>query len=129
MKAGEWRRERNEFFLFEDKIKYKGKIWKTHVCCCVFVSLPMFCCFSFSVSLSLSLSVSLSLSLSIAGTTISVKYALFQDQSGSWRVSCVSVHEGSFENRLSLPASWRGLRDDKVDRMGEEEVKIARWMS
>ena len=49
-----------------------------------------------------------------AGTLVNIKYALFQDQGGSWRVSCVSAFEGSFENRLSLPAAWRGLRDDKV---------------
>jgi uncharacterized UPF0160 family protein len=45
---------------------------------------------------------------------VNIKYALFEDMSGSWRVMCVSVREGAFENRLSLPEPWCGLRDDKV---------------
>jgi Uncharacterised protein family (UPF0160) len=31
-----------------------------------------------------------------------------------WRVQAVSVQPGSFENRRSLPAAWRGLRDDEL---------------
>ena len=33
----------------------------------------------------------------------------------TWRVTCVSVTETSFENRLSLPEKWRGLRDEELD--------------
>ena len=31
-----------------------------------------------------------------------------------WRVQAVSVSPGSFQNRLSLPAAWRGLRDPEL---------------
>ena len=31
-----------------------------------------------------------------------------------WRVQAVSVQPGSFENRRSLPAAWRGLRDEEL---------------
>ncbi|XP_075927304.1 MYG1 exonuclease isoform X3 [Petromyzon marinus] len=43
-----------------------------------------------------------------------IKYAIFTDQKGSWRVQCVPVAVHSFENRLSLPESWRGLRDEAL---------------
>ena len=35
----------------------------------------------------------------------------------TWRVTCVSVSETSFENRLSLPEQWRGLRDSELDKV------------
>jgi uncharacterized UPF0160 family protein len=38
-----------------------------------------------------------------------------QDEKGNWRIQCVSVSPGSFENRRSLPAAWRGLRDAELD--------------
>jgi len=31
-----------------------------------------------------------------------------------WRVQAVSVSAGSFQNRRSLPAAWRGLRDAEL---------------
>jgi uncharacterized UPF0160 family protein len=31
-----------------------------------------------------------------------------------WRVQAVTVEGKSFENRLSLPDSWRGLRDEAL---------------
>ena len=34
-----------------------------------------------------------------------------------WRVQAVSVQPGSFENRRSLPAAWRGLRDDELSNV------------
>lgn len=40
-------------------------------------------------------------------------YIIFQDSS-SWRVSCVPLKRGSFENRLSLP--WKGLRDEELSK-------------
>jgi MYG1 exonuclease len=43
-----------------------------------------------------------------------VKYVLFTDQSGAWRVQCVSKSEGSFENRKDL--LWKGLRDDALSK-------------
>lgn len=44
----------------------------------------------------------------ITGT---IKYAVFQDSSSSWRVQCMSVSPDSFENRKSLPEPWWGKRD------------------
>ena len=41
--------------------------------------------------------------------------ALLQDtREKKWRVQAVSVQPGSFENRRSLPAAWRGLRDEEL---------------
>jgi len=42
------------------------------------------------------------------------KFTIFQDQSKSWRVQCVSVTENSFQNRISLPEPWRGKRDNDL---------------
>ena len=44
-----------------------------------------------------------------------ILYALFTDQSGMWRIQCVPVQPRSFTNRLSLPESWRGLRDGDLE--------------
>lgn len=44
--------------------------------------------------------------------TPGIKYVLYTDQAGNWRVQCVPVHGEGFTNRLSLPEEWRGLRDD-----------------
>eukprot|EP01116_Phalansterium_solitarium_P009337 TRINITY_DN23447_c0_g1_i1.p2 TRINITY_DN23447_c0_g1~~TRINITY_DN23447_c0_g1_i1.p2 ORF type:complete len:329 (-),score=97.98 TRINITY_DN23447_c0_g1_i1:97-1083(-) len=46
------------------------------------------------------------------GEPVAIKYCLYQDSNGSWRVQCVSLRKGSFENRKSLP--WKGLRDDAL---------------
>lgn len=46
-----------------------------------------------------------------------VKYCLFQDTKGSWRVQCVGVEGQSFQNRLSLPAAWCGVRDGELDKI------------
>lgn len=43
-----------------------------------------------------------------------VKYVLFEDSTASWRVQCVPTSKNSFENRRSLPESWRGLRDEAL---------------
>ena len=42
---------------------------------------------------------------------VPIKYVLYTDQAGMWRIQCVSVEGKAFENRLSLPADWRGVRD------------------
>ncbi|KAL4225066.1 hypothetical protein ACF0H5_015760 [Mactra antiquata] len=44
----------------------------------------------------------------------SIKYVLYTDSAGKWRIQCVPVMLGSFENRLSLPSEWRGLRDNEL---------------
>ena len=46
-----------------------------------------------------------------------IKYCLYEDEKGNWRVQCVSVAPGSFENRRSLPAAWRGMRDSELDKI------------
>lgn len=46
-----------------------------------------------------------------------IKYVLYEDgRSKGWRVQAVSLTPGSFENRLPLPAVWRGLRDDELSK-------------
>lgn len=46
-----------------------------------------------------------------------VKYVLYVDQAGMWRVQAVTVEGQSFENRLSLPEEWRGVRDEDLARL------------
>lgn len=43
-----------------------------------------------------------------------IKFVLYQDESGMWRVQAVTVEGQSFQNRLSLPAPWRGVRDEDL---------------
>ncbi|KAL3933734.1 MAG: hypothetical protein SGPRY_000151 [Prymnesium sp.] len=40
-----------------------------------------------------------------------VKFVLYEDSSGMWRVQAVTVEGTSFTNRLGLMEEWRGLRD------------------
>ena len=44
-----------------------------------------------------------------------VKFVLFPDQAGMWRVQAVTVEGMAFENRLSLPKEWCGLRDAELE--------------
>ena len=43
-----------------------------------------------------------------------IKFVLYTDQSGMWRVQAVTVEGTLFENRLSLPEEWRGVRDEDL---------------
>jgi uncharacterized UPF0160 family protein len=43
-----------------------------------------------------------------------IKFVLYQDVSGMWRVQAVTVEGRGFENRRSLPQAWRGVRDDNL---------------
>ncbi|XP_075528900.1 MYG1 exonuclease isoform X1 [Dermacentor variabilis] len=52
--------------------------------------------------------------LSIPGE---VKFVLYQDQGGSWRVQGVPVALGSFACRVFLAEKWRGLRDEELSRV------------
>lgn len=47
-----------------------------------------------------------------------VTYFVYQDTtSKNWRIQAIPVNETSgFENRLPLPASWRGLRDEALSK-------------
>jgi len=43
-----------------------------------------------------------------------VKFVLYQDSSGMWRVQAVTAEGTAFTNRLGLLAAWCGLRDDAL---------------
>jgi uncharacterized UPF0160 family protein len=43
-----------------------------------------------------------------------IKFVLYEDQSSMWRVQAVTVEGKTFENRISLPEEWRGLRDSDL---------------
>ncbi|XP_063300892.1 MYG1 exonuclease [Pelobates fuscus] len=43
-----------------------------------------------------------------------IKYVLYPDQSAQWRIQCVPLGPNTFQNRLSLPEDWRGLRSDDL---------------
>ena len=43
-----------------------------------------------------------------------VKFVLFQDGSGMWRVQAVTQEGTAFTNRLGLLEPWRGLRDAEL---------------
>jgi len=45
-----------------------------------------------------------------------LKYILYPDSNGAWRVQCVPLEECSFTNRLSLPEQYRGLRDEELSK-------------
>lgn len=44
-----------------------------------------------------------------------VKYVLYEDQKGRWRIQCVPQEEGSFKNRKTLPKAWLGIRNKELD--------------
>lgn len=44
-----------------------------------------------------------------------VKFVLYEDQGGMWRVQAVTKEGTAFENRLGLPEEWRGVRDGKLE--------------
>lgn len=46
-----------------------------------------------------------------------VLYVLFKDSSSSWRVQAVPAAKTGFGDRKSLPAAWRGLRDDALSQL------------
>ncbi|EGD81426.1 MYG1 protein [Salpingoeca rosetta] len=54
-----------------------------------------------------------------ADEKINIKYALFTDTHGKWRVMAVPVSPSSFTSRKALPEVWRGLRDQELsDKAG-----------
>lgn len=50
--------------------------------------------------------------LNLASAAVSVKFVLYADTAGQWRIQAVAVRPDSFISRLGLPEAWRGLRDD-----------------
>jgi uncharacterized UPF0160 family protein len=55
-----------------------------------------------------------------------IKFVLYTDQAGMWRVQAVTVEGKAFENRLSLPEEWRGVRDQDLE--GLSKIKGARFV-
>ncbi|KAF4094049.1 hypothetical protein AMELA_G00009030 [Ameiurus melas] len=47
---------------------------------------------------------------------IAIKFVLYPDQNGQWRVQCVPTGLNTFQNRLSLLDEWRGLRDNALSQ-------------
>jgi len=43
-----------------------------------------------------------------------IKYILYPDSSKTWRIQAVPLNDKSFDNRLSLPKQWQGLRDEEL---------------
>eukprot|EP00551_Chaetoceros_affinis_P010090 CAMPEP_0203673858 /NCGR_PEP_ID=MMETSP0090-20130426/14118_1 /ASSEMBLY_ACC=CAM_ASM_001088 /TAXON_ID=426623 /ORGANISM="Chaetoceros affinis, Strain CCMP159" /LENGTH=361 /DNA_ID=CAMNT_0050539593 /DNA_START=220 /DNA_END=1305 /DNA_ORIENTATION=+ len=46
-----------------------------------------------------------------------IKYVLYTDQAMMWRIQAVTVEGQAFENRLSLPEHWRGVRDADLEKI------------
>lgn len=46
-----------------------------------------------------------------------IKFVLYTDVAGMWRVQAVTVEGRGFENRLSLPEEWRGVRDEDLAKI------------
>ena len=46
-----------------------------------------------------------------------IKFVLYTDQAGMWRVQAVPVEGKAFENRLGLPKEWRGVRDEDLEKV------------
>lgn len=47
----------------------------------------------------------------------SIKFVLYADQNGQWRVQCVPAGLNTFQNRLSLLEEWRGVRDEALSEL------------
>jgi len=43
-----------------------------------------------------------------------IKFVLYEDSAGMWRVQAVTVEGTDFTNRLGLLEQWRGVRDDEL---------------
>lgn len=50
-------------------------------------------------------------------TNNELKYTMYTDSNGAWRIQCVSTGEHSFQNRLSLPQPWCGVRDEELSKL------------
>lgn len=48
-----------------------------------------------------------------------IKFVLYTDQAGMWRVQAVTVEGMAFENRLSLLGEWRGVRDTELESISK----------
>jgi len=48
-----------------------------------------------------------------------IKFVIFSDTKGKWRVQGVPITSHSFELRVPLFADWRGLRDDELSKTAQ----------
>lgn len=59
--------------------------------------------------------------LGISSDDSSILYVLYpenhKDADSRWRIQCVPVSLGSFQNRKSLPENWCGIRDDQLSSL------------
>eukprot|EP00559_Dactyliosolen_fragilissimus_P002821 CAMPEP_0184857990 /NCGR_PEP_ID=MMETSP0580-20130426/3132_1 /TAXON_ID=1118495 /ORGANISM="Dactyliosolen fragilissimus" /LENGTH=367 /DNA_ID=CAMNT_0027353901 /DNA_START=209 /DNA_END=1312 /DNA_ORIENTATION=+ len=46
-----------------------------------------------------------------------IKFVLYTDQGGMWRVQAVPIEGRKFDNRLGLPEPWRGVRDEDLEKI------------
>lgn len=46
-----------------------------------------------------------------------IKFVLYPDQNGHWRIQCVPAGLNTFQNRLSLLEEWRGVRDEALSEL------------
>lgn len=46
-----------------------------------------------------------------------IKFVLYPDQNGQWRIQCVPAGLNTFQNRLSLLEEWRGVRDEALSEL------------
>jgi len=53
----------------------------------------------------------------LTGAGGNILYVIYTDQNNMWRIQCVPVRSKSFENRLSLPEAWRGVRDQDLEKL------------
>jgi uncharacterized UPF0160 family protein len=44
-----------------------------------------------------------------------IKFCLYTDEAGMWRIQTVSEESAGFTNRLGLPEAWRGVRDADLE--------------
>ncbi|XP_066528726.1 UPF0160 protein MYG1, mitochondrial [Hoplias malabaricus] len=48
---------------------------------------------------------------------VPIKFILYPDQNGQWRVQCVPEGLNTFKNRLSLLEEWCGIRDEELSKL------------
>ncbi|KAI5616267.1 UPF0160 protein MYG1, mitochondrial, partial [Silurus asotus] len=48
---------------------------------------------------------------------LTIKFVLYPDQNGQWRVQCVPAGLNTFHNRLSLLEDWHGIRDSALSQI------------
>ena len=52
-----------------------------------------------------------------------IKFVMFTDSRGMWRINTVPPHTSSFDMRVPLCKEWRGLRSEELKNLEGNEVK------